>query len=114
MISIPTSLHKYSGIGFRNLLWKFFTMCLTHNFIPDRMFLGEIRPKPKNNIASKTTSDSYWPAMRSSNLFKVFEHLLLLRFQSILNLHSCQFGSLKKLSRVTENSNPKWVVQWST
>ena len=44
---------KYSGIGFRNLLRRFFTMCLTHNFLPDSMLLGEIRPRPKNNIASK-------------------------------------------------------------
>ena len=89
---------KYSGKGFRNLLRRFFTMCLTNNFLPVSMLLGEKKPRPKNNISSKTCSDICMPVMRSSNLFKVFEYLVLQYLEGSLKLYSSQFGSRKYTS----------------
>ena len=83
---------KYSGPIFRNLICRFFNKLISHNFVPKSMLKGEIRPRVKNNMASKTSSENYRPILNSSNFFKMFEYCLLPILNRYLKLDSCQFA----------------------
>ena len=95
---VHTNHLKYCGNAFRNLLSKFLTKCVSHNFLPHNMLKGEIKPRIKDNVASKTSSTNYRPVMNSSNLFKLFEYCLLPHLEKSLNLSPSQFGFRKNTS----------------
>ena len=89
---IHSNCLKWSGPIFRNLLCKFFNSLLQHNFVPERMLRGQIRPIVKDLTASKSDSGNYRPVMNSSNLFKVFEYSLLPTLTKHLKLSNKQFA----------------------
>ena len=98
---VHTNHLKYCGNTFRNLLSKFLSKCVSHNFLPHNMLKGEIKPRIKDNIASKTSSDNYRPVMNSSNLFKLFEYCLLPHLEKCLDLCPSQFGFRKNTSCIS-------------
>ena len=68
---------KHSGNVFRQFLSKMFNSFMRHNFIPQNMLHGEIRPRMKDNTICKTKIENYRPIMKSHMLLKVFEYVIL-------------------------------------
>ena len=68
---------KFAGDSFLLRLYKFFVCLIRHNFIPNAMLCGEIRPVIKDNKVSKSSASNYRPIMNSSIFMKIFEYVLL-------------------------------------
>ena len=84
---IHTNHLKYSGSVFRN-----FNKMLSHTFIPHEMLKGEISPILRSGKGCKSDSTNYRPIMRSSNLLKMLENLLIPSFERNLKINPRQFG----------------------
>ena len=83
---------KYSGIGFGNLVCKFFNKILSHNYVPQSMMRGELQPVIKGSRLDRKKSDKYRPIMNSSMFFKVFEYTLLTYLERYIPIDSHQFA----------------------
>ena len=87
------TLHvKNSGPKFRKLLNLFYSYMMNHNFIPNQMLHGELRPIIKNNKICKTRLDNYRPIMNSSILLKIFEYCLMPYLDKELKPNDQQMG----------------------
>ena len=96
--SIHTKLLKKSSGDILIMLTKFFNSCLSHNYIPSHMLLGEIRPLVKDLKNNVNNSSNYRPVMQSSNLLKIFEMILLEVLEEKVKIHTNQFGYEKGVS----------------
>ena len=83
---------KYSGVGFRNLVCKFFNKILSHKYVPQSMLRSEIRPVSKGNKLDREISNNYRPIMNSSMFLKVFEYTLLPYLERYIPIDSHQFA----------------------
>ena len=66
--SIHSNLFRYSSSGLKKFLCRFFNCIISHNYIPDKILSGQIRPTIKNKLGSKNDSNNYRPVMNSSNI----------------------------------------------
>ena len=62
------------GKLFRSYTLRLFIWFISHGFIPQKMFSGELRSSVKNKVVNKTASDNYWPIMISAIILKLFEY----------------------------------------
>ena len=101
---------KFSGVKFRTLLAKIFSLFITHGYTPKSFLRGEIRPILKNSFGSKSDSSNYRPVMNSSNLFKTFEYCIQPHLKSNLRINSRQFAYKKNVGCMTAASLLKETV----
>ena len=87
-------LNKESLSYFRN----FFNKCLLHKCLPKDMLRGVIRPILKNKFGKTNDSANYREIMISSNIFKLFEYLLLPVTEHFTSISSLQFAYRKNTS----------------
>ena len=79
-------------------LKRFFNACLIHSYIPQGMLNSIIHPRVKNKYGNSEDSKNYREVMLSSNLFKVFEYLLLPVLERTCFISHLMFGYRKKTS----------------
>lgn len=89
---IHSNFLKFSSERFRVFLGRFFSSLILHDFIPEQILEGEIRPAIKNKLGNKSESSNYRPVMNSSNILKLFEYCILPKLEKHLNIHSRQFS----------------------
>lgn len=75
-----------------NLLAKFLNSCLMHNFIPDSILKGVIKPIIKNDKGDLNDLSNYRPVMSSSIFLKILEHFILKRLKLFVNINDRQHG----------------------
>ena len=92
---------KYAGDSFRSLLARLFASFLRHNYLPETMLNGQIKPFLKDNKISKALSSNYRPIMSSSVMLKTFEYSLLPCLEKSIDLNPRQFGFRKQSSCLT-------------
>ena len=67
-------------------------MRLAHNYLPEQMFRGVIRPMPKDTFGDIQESNNYPEVRISSNFLELFGYCLLPIVQIFKTLSSMQFG----------------------
>ena len=83
---------KFMSFKMISIMCDLFNSCLIHNYVPKCMVAGVIRPCIKNKIGNVLDSKQlYREIMISSNMYKVFEKILLPLFSSHLQISSHQF-----------------------
>ena len=101
---------KFSGMIFRTLLAKIFSLFISHGYSPKSFLKGEIRPILKNSFGDRKDSNNYRPVMNSSNLLKVFEYCLQPLLKRHLRINSRQFAYKKNVGCMTAISILKETV----
>ena len=89
---------KFAGFTFYKFISRLFSAFISHSHVPYSVMYGEIRPIIKDKFKDKHSSDNYRPIMNSSNLLKVLEYCLLVKFEKFLKLNPRQFGFRKQTS----------------
>ncbi len=80
---------------YKEFIARLFSAFICHNYLPEKMLYGEIRPLIKNKLNNKCESNNFRPVMVSSNMLKMFEYCLLPRMNKHLKLDQHQFGYRK-------------------
>ena len=83
---------KFSGPQFRALIGRFFTICMSHSYVPKLMIQGVIKPVLKGNSICKAKSENYRAVMNSSMFLKMLEYCLLLNLSQKLKTTPLLFG----------------------
>ena len=74
------------------LLSLFFTLCLSHGYIPPALIETTIVPIVKNKCGNGTDINNYIPIALATIVSKLFESVLLLKCEYYLTTSANQFG----------------------
>ena len=69
-----------------------FNLCTVHSFIPSQCLETVIVPIIKSPTGDISNSGNYMPIAIVSVVFKLFEHLILLKLKPLLTTSDNQFG----------------------
>ena len=119
----------FDGVHTNNLLYmnsltivylkRFFNSCLIHSYLPQTVLDGVMLPQIKNKFGDSSDSSNFREVMISSNLFKLFEYLVMPKLQEKACLSPCHFGFREKTSTldaitVMKEAAAKYVCEGST
>ena len=80
----------------RSHITSLFNVMISHGFAPMDFRLSTLIPIPKNKRMSRNDSDNYRAIALSSILGKMLDHLLLVKYDDVVNTSDMQYGIKKK------------------
>ncbi|XP_063540052.1 uncharacterized protein LOC134749077 [Cydia strobilella] len=92
---------KYAGVHLPRVLTMFFTLCLRHTYLPDRLMRTVIVPIIKNRTGDVSDITNYRPISLATVTSKVLDSLLTEQLKKHVKLHDAQFGFRAGLSTET-------------
>ena len=99
--NIETNHLKFCPDIFLSLLSRFFTCCLSHSYLPDKISNGVITPILKNKFLDPNCLNNHRPVIQSSIFLKIIEHCLLKKIHRYFTLNDRQHGFRSNLSTTT-------------
>ena len=78
------------------LLSLFFKVILIHGYVPDKLLLGTMCPIPKTRRLE--LSDNYRAITLISSILKLFDYIILIKFEDVFKTDPLQFGFKSKCS----------------
>ncbi|XP_022818122.1 uncharacterized protein LOC111350703 [Spodoptera litura] len=105
---------KYAGIHLPRVLSMFFSLCIGHSYLPERLMYTTVVPILKNKTGDSSDLSNYRPISLATVIAKVLDSLLDKQLEEHLQLHDAQFGFRPGLSTEDAILCLKQTVQYYT
>lgn len=105
---------KFAGVHLPRILAMFFTMCMSHSYLPHKLMRTLVVPIVKNRTGDITDRGNYRPISLATTVAKVLDSLLDSCLDPYLNLHDAQFGFRPGLSTESAILSLKHTVRYYT
>ncbi|RVE40147.1 hypothetical protein evm_015203, partial [Chilo suppressalis] len=103
---------QHSGVHLPRVLSMFYTLCLGHSYLPEKLMLAVVVPIIKNKTGDASDLNNYRPISLATIIAKVLDALLGQHLDSNIKLHDAQFGFRPELSTESAILCLKQVVQY--
>lgn len=105
---------KYAGNHLPRILSMFYTLCLSHAYLPADFMKTKVVPIVKNRTGDIADKGNYRPISLATTIAKVLDSVLESILQKYLQLHDAQFGFRPGLSTESAILGLKHTVQYYT
>lgn len=105
---------QYAGAHLPRVLALFFSLCISHGYLPDRMLETIVVPIVKNKTGDTSDKLNYRPISLATIIAKVLDRLLDQQLGAHIKLHDAQFGFRPGLSTEAAVLCLKQTVQYYT
>ncbi|XP_026331752.1 uncharacterized protein LOC113239102 [Hyposmocoma kahamanoa] len=103
---------KHAGVHLPRVLSLFYSLCISHSYLPAEMMRTVVVPLIKNKTGDISDVDNYRPISLATVMAKVLDCLLDSSLDQFINLHDAQFGFRPKLSTESAILCLKQTVQY--
>ena len=103
---------QYSSATFREWLSKLMTSILVHGYHPQAILLATVASIPKDNRGNICDSKNYRGITLCSSISKLFDIIMMIRYEDKLQTSEMQFAFKKKHSTTTCSLIVKEVVRY--
>jgi endonuclease/exonuclease/phosphatase family metal-dependent hydrolase len=83
---------QHAGSHLARVLAMFFSLCVSHSYLPDELMKTLVVPIVKNKTGDLTDKGNYRPISLATVIAKVFDGLLNTRLNEYVSIHDNQFG----------------------
>lgn len=83
---------KYAGVHLPRVLSLFFTLCISHSYLPEELMRTIVVPIVKNKTGNTSDMGNYRPISLATTAAKVLDSLLNSCLLKHINIHDTQFG----------------------
>ncbi|KAL0871067.1 hypothetical protein ABMA27_004872 [Loxostege sticticalis] len=104
----------FAGSHLPRVLALFYSLCMSHEYLPDNMLKTMVVPIIKNKTGNSSEKSNYRPISLATILAKVLDRLLDQQLRKHIKLHDAQFGFRPGLSTETAILCLKQTVQYYT
>lgn len=105
---------KYAGVHLPRVLAMFYTLCLSHSYLPVDLMRTIVVPIVKNKTGDLSDQGNYRPISLATVVAKVLDAVLDLELEKHLHIHDAQFGFRPGLSTESAILSLKHTVQYYT
>ncbi|XP_045455984.1 uncharacterized protein LOC123665768 [Melitaea cinxia] len=105
---------KHAGNHLYSVLAMFFSLCITHSYLPADMMKTVVVPLVKNKTGDISDKNNYRPICLATVLAKVLDSLIDQNLDRYLNIHDAQFGFVPNLSTESAILCLKQTAQYYT
>ncbi|KAL0830419.1 hypothetical protein ABMA28_002596 [Loxostege sticticalis] len=105
---------RHAGVHLPRVLAMFFTLCLSHSYLPHNLMKTIVVPIVKNRTGDVSDKGNYRPISLATTIAKVLDGLLDSCLQSHLKIHDAQFGFRPGLSTESAIASVKHAVRYYT
>lgn len=105
---------KYAGFHLPRVLSMFFTLCVSHSYLPRDLMKTTVVPIVKNKTGDISDRGNYRPISLATIIAKIFDGLLDSCLNNHLSLHDAQFGFRPGLSTECAIAGLKHTVKYYT
>lgn len=105
---------KYAGFHLCRVLARFFSLCMSHSYLPDALMHTIVVPIVKNKTGDVSDKDNYRPISLATVIAKLLDSLLNDILTEHVSLHDSQFGFRPGLSTESAILGLKHTVAYYT
>ncbi|PZC70440.1 hypothetical protein B5X24_HaOG216254, partial [Helicoverpa armigera] len=105
---------KYAGVHMPRVLSLFYTMCISHSYLPADLIKCIVVPIVKNRTGDVSDLGNYRPISLATVMAKVFDSMLDSSLSKFITLHDAQFGFCPGLSTESAILAVKHTVKYYT